>query len=518
MDPFPNTPEELEFYETTPWDRNTQGPWDYVTPGDLWIYSPRGTSGKWAPYMETSLGADENYVTDAEKTKLSNLSGTNSGDQTATTVPFTPAGTVAATNVQAAIEELAGDIAGAGGSTNLAATLSATNIIVTSDTGTDATLPAADGTNAGLMVPAQFTKLENTSGTNTGDETAARIATALNAGTQDTTAADTDKLAVTHPAGGWMLLSTLWMWIKAKIDAGMTIAGAQTFSGQVQLAAGQAATDAQSAMSLGLVDARYGTPYNLRLTTDWSAASFTNRTSTENVVLPIGTYEFEGCVYADTISVTAGINVGFTPSNLSADITRGILTAGGSSSLNGGVDTSADITPRVGSNVFQYICGTSRDGGASGLACFATFRGVVTFSVEQTIRMQIAHRTITAATATVNGTRYTILSLGTTVFTSFGATSQTVGLVFTATGACTGTGAVTAPTIGSSIAVTSAVAGRSYVIDSVGDTSFTAIGAASNTANLTFTATGAGTGTGMISQITSAAVAKAGSFINFTKR
>ncbi len=29
-----------------------------------------------------SLGADDNYVTDAEKVKLSNLSGTNSGDQT----------------------------------------------------------------------------------------------------------------------------------------------------------------------------------------------------------------------------------------------------------------------------------------------------------------------------------------------------------------------------------------------------------------------------------------------------
>lgn len=28
-----------------------------------------------------ALGADDNYVTDAEKTKLSNLSGTNTGDQ-----------------------------------------------------------------------------------------------------------------------------------------------------------------------------------------------------------------------------------------------------------------------------------------------------------------------------------------------------------------------------------------------------------------------------------------------------
>ena len=46
-----------------------------------------------------------------------------------------------------------------GGATNLAYSPSATNGVVTSDTGTDATIPAADGTNAGLMVPAQFNKL-----------------------------------------------------------------------------------------------------------------------------------------------------------------------------------------------------------------------------------------------------------------------------------------------------------------------------------------------------------------------
>lgn len=45
--------------------------------------------------------------------------------------------------------------------TNLAYSPGATNGVVTSDTGTDATIPAADGTNAGLMVPAQFNKLAN---------------------------------------------------------------------------------------------------------------------------------------------------------------------------------------------------------------------------------------------------------------------------------------------------------------------------------------------------------------------
>jgi hypothetical protein len=60
---------------------------------------------------------------------------------------------------------------GGGGGANLAYTASPTNGIVTSDSGTDATLPLGTGTNAGLLAPAQFTKLSNLSGTNTGDQT-----------------------------------------------------------------------------------------------------------------------------------------------------------------------------------------------------------------------------------------------------------------------------------------------------------------------------------------------------------
>ena len=48
---------------------------------------------------------------------------------------------------------------GGSGATNLSYTASPTNGTVTSDTGTDATLPLADGTNAGLMAPAQHSKL-----------------------------------------------------------------------------------------------------------------------------------------------------------------------------------------------------------------------------------------------------------------------------------------------------------------------------------------------------------------------
>jgi hypothetical protein len=74
-------------------------------------------SGADATTADIADSTDKRYVTDAEKTKLSNLSGTNSGDQTATTVANTPAGNIAATNVQAAINELDTEKAALSGAT-----------------------------------------------------------------------------------------------------------------------------------------------------------------------------------------------------------------------------------------------------------------------------------------------------------------------------------------------------------------------------------------------------------------
>jgi len=82
-------------------------------------------------------------------------------------------------------------IGGGGGATNLGYTASPTNGIVTSSTGTDATLPLADATNAGLLTPAKFTVLQNTSGTNTGNETASTIGVIVN-GASAATPNDTD--------------------------------------------------------------------------------------------------------------------------------------------------------------------------------------------------------------------------------------------------------------------------------------------------------------------------------------
>lgn len=58
-----------------------------------------------------------------------------------------------------AINEAFAAVSG-GGVTNLGATLSATQTVVTSDTGSDATIPAVDGTNAGVMTPSMKSKLD----------------------------------------------------------------------------------------------------------------------------------------------------------------------------------------------------------------------------------------------------------------------------------------------------------------------------------------------------------------------
>lgn len=63
-----------------------------------------------------------------------------------------------------------------GGATNLTYSASPTNGVVISDTGNDATIPLADGTNAGLLTPAGFSKLGNLTVTAATDLDAMRAA------------------------------------------------------------------------------------------------------------------------------------------------------------------------------------------------------------------------------------------------------------------------------------------------------------------------------------------------------
>jgi hypothetical protein len=123
--------------------------------------------------------------------------------------------------------------------------------------------------------------------------------------------------------------------------------------------------------------------------------------------------------------------------------------------------------------------------------------------------------TVTAGSFVVGAT-YTILTVGTTNFVSIGASASTVGITFVATGVGSGTGTATTPAPGrylktdgantswdqfnlastTTVTAGSFVIGTTYTILTVGTTSFTSIGAASNTIGVVFTATGVGSGTG----------------------
>ena len=71
-------------------------------------YDAKGlvTGGADATTADVADSSNKRYVTDAQLVVIGNTSGTNTGDQTATTVANTPAGNIAATTVQAAINEL----------------------------------------------------------------------------------------------------------------------------------------------------------------------------------------------------------------------------------------------------------------------------------------------------------------------------------------------------------------------------------------------------------------------------
>lgn len=92
-----------------------------------------------------------------------------------------------------------------GGATNLTYSAGATNGVVVSDTGTDATIPAGDGTNAGLMVPAQFNKLGHLSVTAATDLDAIR--TASHAAVTLAGSASTNPLTITGQELGFSIVN-----------------------------------------------------------------------------------------------------------------------------------------------------------------------------------------------------------------------------------------------------------------------------------------------------------------------
>ena len=98
----------------------------------------------------------------------------------------------------------------------------------------------------------------------------------------------------------------------------------------------------------------------------------------------------------------------------------------------------------------------------------------------------------------IPGVVYQILSIGTTDFTTLGATNNYVGAIFTALSTGTGTGTVTE--YNTIVTAGYLIPGVTYQIKSIGNSDFTGNGALTNHVGTIFTANSVGAGTGVVSQ------------------
>jgi|GEM_PF-2891469 len=180
----------------------------------------------------------------------------------------------------------------------------------------------------------------------------------------------------------------------ATLSGATTVVGAASFTNAARPTAPNVSgsPEATSLMTRDDADTRYGTPYNLRVLTDVSATSLSNVNSSDTITLPAGTYFFQGNIVGLTASTTGGINVTFY--TFSDTNTTGSVVFQSSSNI--GTGSAANMTPRSGSSLFQYVATAFAD--APLKACSAIFSGTVTFSTSQTITPRVSQRSVADAT------------------------------------------------------------------------------------------------------------------------
>lgn len=140
----------------------------------------------------------------------------------------------------------------------------------------------------------------------------ANVASAINGGGEIADPADGDRIAMIEEGVSsstkWITFENLWTWVKSKLDGVLTIAGAKTLSGQLELT-GQLATNPTSAMTRALVDARGGRTVSAVLATDESGNINTatlKTSSTLSLPLEAGTWDVEALIIVNCNSLTAG--------------------------------------------------------------------------------------------------------------------------------------------------------------------------------------------------------------------
>ena len=170
-----------------------------------------------------------------------------------------------------------------------------------------------------------------------------------------------------------------------------TIAGAKTFSGQLE-ATGQVATADTSIMTRLATDTRFGTPYFLSLTDGVSANSTSFTSGVQTITLPAGVYQYESMILASTNSSTAGANYVLSASRDDARITS---TTERIISNTKNLQGTSTTLPLYGSQLFNTALSGSFD--STRRQGSLVSHGVVVFGTSTTITPRIAQLVTTDA-------------------------------------------------------------------------------------------------------------------------
>ena len=176
----------------------------------------------------------------------------------------------------------------------------------------------------------------------------------------------------------------------------------QTFSGTNNTAPSQTLTGSSSILTQGLGDSRYGAFYSLIQPTDLSAASTAAVTSSTQLTLPSGSYQFWGNIWCTCVSTTAGINGNLalvSGSNPVAGINGGyVLQAASNSnafdSNTGGIGTTGNVSP-ANAMQFQFLLGLYSNATGSGSHCQGQSSGWFQITGSAILAFQVSQRNAT---------------------------------------------------------------------------------------------------------------------------
>lgn len=262
------------------------------------------------------------------------------------------------------------------GVANLTFSRTATTVTVISDTGTDAVLPVADASNAGVLSSADKAKLDLQSGTNTGDQDLSGYATISSlagyqpldsdltswAGVTRGTGFDTAAAVNVGSAGAFVVLGGVGgtpSSLTLTNATGLPVAGISGLGTTVATTLGQAINSASGMVTQSGADTRYGQEYRLVINADLSADSTTYVYSTESLVLPAGKYRFEATMIGRTASSTGGFRTYLNLSNNSVDFTSGAGLISVTSAEGSG--NTPQMYSRSSSNILQYMVYSNAD-------------------------------------------------------------------------------------------------------------------------------------------------------------